>query len=215
MFLGGILRRFWVWSPAILLDPYDLWDKLVKPMLPGSGFSLPWSPDWAPLVLIGLIFWAAFLTFHELRTRADHGDEIPTLWLPFWEFSSLRDNPVLFRRLIPFKRAAEIAYKKTERKLVAKFAEAEGRRGGKSDRNAMLEFYARYLLGSSQAEINLFGYRPPATRLEQIDPRYFPSCALIDGGNTLIQYSDPDVKWHPVWIMAKDLKRRLKEIRKD
>jgi len=61
-----LLRR----SQSVVLDPFDLYDKLIKPLLPeGWEFDLPWSPDWAPLVLIALIVYAAFLTFHELRLR--------------------------------------------------------------------------------------------------------------------------------------------------
>ena len=70
MLAGGIIKRFYLWAPAVVLDPFDLYEKLVKPVLPeGLRFDLPWSPDWAPLVLIGLIAWAALLTFHEHRLR--------------------------------------------------------------------------------------------------------------------------------------------------
>ena len=68
LFASGILRQFWVWAPAFLLDPYDLWNRLVKPIIPqDQQFDLPWSPDWAPYVLVALIGWAALLTYHELR----------------------------------------------------------------------------------------------------------------------------------------------------
>jgi len=68
LFLGGIIKRFYLWTPIVVLDPFDLNQKLVQPMLPEAWkFQLPWSPDWAPVVLIGLIFWAAVLTFHEHR----------------------------------------------------------------------------------------------------------------------------------------------------
>ena len=44
-------------------------------MLPdGYKFDLPWSSDWALPVLIGLIAWAALLTFHEQRKRATDAD---------------------------------------------------------------------------------------------------------------------------------------------
>jgi len=70
-FVLGILRRFWVWVPALLLDPYDLWARVIKPMLPTEhSFDLPWSVDWAPFILALLIFWAAFLTYREIWRQA-------------------------------------------------------------------------------------------------------------------------------------------------
>jgi len=72
-FIAGIFKRFLIWAPALFLDPYDLWARLIRPMLPdGYKFDLPWSPDWAPILLIGLIGWAAFLTFHEMRLQIRH-----------------------------------------------------------------------------------------------------------------------------------------------
>ncbi len=83
-FLWGILRRFWLWIPAFVLDPYDIWDRIVKPMLPPEvQFDLPWSPGWAPIVLLALIGWAAFLTYFELRKRmpAQRRPDASVRWL--------------------------------------------------------------------------------------------------------------------------------------
>ena len=81
LLVRGVIKRFYLWAPVVVLDPFDLYDKLIKPLLPeGWKFDLPWSPDWAPLVLIALIVWAALLTFHELRLRPTIR---PTIW-PNW-----------------------------------------------------------------------------------------------------------------------------------
>lgn len=68
--LFGVIKRVYVWLPAIFLDPFDINKKLVQPMLPETlKFDLPWSSDWASVVLTGLIIWAVFVTFHEHRSR--------------------------------------------------------------------------------------------------------------------------------------------------
>lgn len=65
------MRRFWIWAPSILLDPFDINERVVQPMLPDElKFVLPWSPDWASVILVGLIVWAGILTFHEQRKLA-------------------------------------------------------------------------------------------------------------------------------------------------
>jgi len=142
------------------------------------------------------------------------GETEPSIrFIPFWKFSSFWDNPVLFRCFIPLKHAAEIAYKKTESCLVARFAEAHARELYGGDKNGILEYYANYLAGSRAHKATLFGYRPPATRLEEIDTQYVRSGTFRDGGNTIIQQGDPlDVTWSPVWVMAKDLWRRSREL---
>lgn len=66
----GILKRFLLWAPALILNPFDVNKKLVQPVLPDAWkFDLPWSPDWAVVVLICLIFWAAICTFNEHRSH--------------------------------------------------------------------------------------------------------------------------------------------------
>lgn len=70
LFFLGVLRRFYIWLPPVLLDPFDVNKKVVQPMLPDNlRFELPWSPDWAPFVLFGLLIWAAVLTYHEVREK--------------------------------------------------------------------------------------------------------------------------------------------------
>ena len=70
LFIWGVLKRGYLWLPPIFLDPFDVNKKVVQPMMPETWkFELPWSPEWAPLVLIGLLVWAAVLTFHEHRSR--------------------------------------------------------------------------------------------------------------------------------------------------
>lgn len=67
-FLRGIGRRFWLWAPALLLDPFDLYDRIIKPALPEEWrVTIPFPSEPALYVLVGLVVCAAVLTYHELR----------------------------------------------------------------------------------------------------------------------------------------------------
>ena len=70
LFGTGILRRFYYWVPALLLDPFDLYERYVRNWLPSGAPDRIVIPMWAGLlVLILLIGWAALMTFHELRLK--------------------------------------------------------------------------------------------------------------------------------------------------
>lgn len=66
LFARGILRRFWAWIPAFVLDPLDLFERI------GFGVALP---DLLFYLVLGLgVFIAAAFTYHEARLDAP-GDE--------------------------------------------------------------------------------------------------------------------------------------------
>jgi len=71
--LSGIIRRWFLWAPALLLDPFDLYDKYLKSKLPKQyqydydGFMT----EYGLYIIIALIALAAFFTFQEVRQRAD------------------------------------------------------------------------------------------------------------------------------------------------
>ncbi|GAG28480.1 unnamed protein product, partial [marine sediment metagenome] len=71
LFVTGILRRFYYVLPALLLDPFDLYE---RHLYPRWGWELT-MPDWYfPAAVSVGVLWAAILTFHELRTnRGTHG----------------------------------------------------------------------------------------------------------------------------------------------
>ena len=68
LFIGGILRRAYYWGFALLLDPFDIYNRFIKPSLPEkwqADMNLP--NEWGFGALIGLLIWSAVLTYHELR----------------------------------------------------------------------------------------------------------------------------------------------------
>lgn len=69
-FSVGILKRFYVWLPAVVLDPFDLYDRYVKPSLP-DAYRLDFTPPPSVFffVLMVLLALAAILTYHDLNRR--------------------------------------------------------------------------------------------------------------------------------------------------
>lgn len=60
------MRRFYWWAPAILLDPFDFYERYLRPHV-GRDIDMP--SEWFPVVLAGGIIWAGFLTYHELWSK--------------------------------------------------------------------------------------------------------------------------------------------------
>jgi len=60
------MRRFYYWAPAILLDPFDFYDRYLRPHV-DRDIDMP--SEWFPVALGGGMIWAAFLTYHELRSK--------------------------------------------------------------------------------------------------------------------------------------------------
>lgn len=78
LFLWGILKRFYLWLPAILLDPFDLYNKYIKLRLPPEWQEDIEMPSEAfPYVLAGGLIWASVMTYHELRTSRGRDPKIP------------------------------------------------------------------------------------------------------------------------------------------
>ena len=69
-FAGGVLRRWFLWVPTLLLDPFDFYERYLRAMLPPQYQVDLTLPVWAfPLVLCGGLVLASFATFHELHAR--------------------------------------------------------------------------------------------------------------------------------------------------
>lgn len=70
VFLFGVVRRWYMWAGAILLNPFDFYNRLIMPHLP-----IAWQKEYEMpsavgiLVLIGLLMWAGVCTYHELNQR--------------------------------------------------------------------------------------------------------------------------------------------------
>lgn len=70
------MHRWLFWAPAILLDPFDLYDNYIKKWLPEDSrldIVSTISGSWfGPTALIILLFWASFLTFNEMRRKSEN-----------------------------------------------------------------------------------------------------------------------------------------------
>jgi hypothetical protein len=66
-FIWGVLRRFYWWAPAIFLDPFDFYERYLRPRL-DQDIDMP--SEWFPVALGCGIAWAAVLTYHDLRSKA-------------------------------------------------------------------------------------------------------------------------------------------------
>ncbi len=83
LFGVGILKRFYYWVPALLLDPFDLYERYIYNWLPSDAPERIIIPVWASLLaLILLVGWAALRTFHELRLKIIREVSTPTLAKP-------------------------------------------------------------------------------------------------------------------------------------
>jgi hypothetical protein len=66
VFVSGVLRRYYFWLPAFLLDPFDFYAKYIQPT---TQRELDIPDEWFPFALgIGL-FIAVIGTAQDLRTR--------------------------------------------------------------------------------------------------------------------------------------------------
>ena len=65
LFVWGILKRFYIWIYAFILDPLDLYNRYINPKK--EPFNMP--SEYFPLVLGVLVFIAGFITFHKLRVK--------------------------------------------------------------------------------------------------------------------------------------------------
>ncbi len=162
---------------------------------------------WAGLT-IAVICFAGLVVSSALATRRG---QTRTYWLPMWRLDAISLKTAPFRRLILMKRAAQIAYEKTQGSVLAEAAEYSAR-DLKQSYDGILTYYAWALVGSGDA-MELWGRRPPSTRLEAIDgAKECPQCAFVDGGNSLKRYNDAEPRWTDLMIAKNQLGKRIKHI---
>ena len=70
-FLWGIILRWYVLAPSILLDAGDYQERYIKPRL---GWSIDLPSQAFPIALVAGLFLAAFLTYHDARGKAGKTD---------------------------------------------------------------------------------------------------------------------------------------------
>ena len=67
---SGMARRAWLIVPALLLDPFDFWERYINPQLP-VGWQRPIGvpAEYVPLVLGAVAAAAALSSYDDLRRR--------------------------------------------------------------------------------------------------------------------------------------------------
>lgn len=206
-FLYGILRRFWVWAPALVLNPYDLWRQLIKPMLPEKyQVDLPWSVDWAPWVLVALIAWAAILTYHELNQRTQSPANKPRF---LFLRGKDRDGWWPFCYVVPLPDVARKAYDMSQDSIAGGVARHKGLVG----KGELLGWYAQLIVGNET--IPLFGRRPYSKKTIRM-PSENAGDQFSSDANSLVETMDTDeITFKDLAIRKSDSKKRLAKIRRD
>ena len=184
--------------------------------------ALPQYWPEAPQIIWGVLFWGGFAVIAGaillgfvgpvispgLAARAGRA---PIYWLPIWRVSAIHLKTPPFRRLISMKRAAQIAYEKTRGTVLAAAAEHTAR-DLKQGYDGILDYYAWSLVGSGDA-MEIWGRRPPSTRLEAIDgAEECPQCSFGDGGSSLHRYGDSEPRWIDLMVPKHQLKERIEHI---
>ncbi len=206
-FLFGILRRFWIWAPAFLLDPYDLWRQLIKPMLPEKyQVDLPWSTDWAPWVLMGLIVWAAIITYHELNQRTRSPTSKPRV---LFLRSKDRDGWWPFCYVVPLPDVVRKAYDMSQDSIAGSVARHKGLAG----KGRLLSWYAQLIVGGET--IPLFGRRPYSKKTIRV-PSENAGDQFSNDANSLVDAVDEnEITFDDLAIRKSDSRKRLVKIRRD
>ena len=61
--------------PSVWFDPFDIYSKGIKPNLPLKyQWNIEMPSEYFPLVFGALLFWTAFLTYHDLRKSSGYGN---------------------------------------------------------------------------------------------------------------------------------------------
>lgn len=67
-----MLRRAYFWAPPLLLDPFDLYDRIIKPALPEIvRVDISFPSGWGLIAFIGLLIWTALWTYYEAYSYTD------------------------------------------------------------------------------------------------------------------------------------------------
>lgn len=67
-FTGGVWARSYYWAFALVLDPFDIYNRFK----PDGWARYDVSLEAFSFVLFALILWTAFLTYHDLRKRTEN-----------------------------------------------------------------------------------------------------------------------------------------------
>jgi len=75
-FIRGILNRYCLWVPPLLLDPFDIFERWIRPHLPDQAQRfikdrLDMVLDYGLWIFLALFGWAAFLTYREVHQKAN------------------------------------------------------------------------------------------------------------------------------------------------
>lgn len=205
--LSGILRRFYIWTPALLFFPYDLWKRLINPTLPETvQFDLPWSPNWAPWTLIGLIFLATVLTYHELsKQNPCLSNRRRVLFLRRKD----RDGLWPFCRVIPLTEAARIAYDVSQDTIAGGMARASNHIG----EERLLSWFAHLIVGDEL--IPLYGIRPLSQKFIRVPQEGAGVDQFSNDASSLVDSYNGKTTFKNLAIRKSDFQKRLAKIRID
>ena len=75
LFLWGLVSRFYFWAFALFFDPLGI----IRDWVPSYADSVKVSAPLAWFILLSLLFWCAFLTYHDVRVQSAGADFYPDM----------------------------------------------------------------------------------------------------------------------------------------
>ena len=162
---------------------------------------LPNTPPW----IWGIVFWAGIAVIAGAVVWGfwSHAQaKKQTRWLRMWDARFDRRDTWPYRRVVPMEEAARIAYEQTRDTLSAKAAER--------DAESILGYYATALW---DGVTNLYGVRPPSTKLELVPDIEANRCGFIDDGAAIKRHGAKEVLYDKLYFKKSDLRRRIKELK--
>ncbi|MDZ4735550.1 MAG: hypothetical protein SGJ07_04300 [Rhodospirillaceae bacterium] len=131
LFLWGITKRFYFWLPALLLDPFDLYNKYIRAKLPSRlqvEGELP--SEYFPWVLGVGLGWAGIITYYELAKKVGRDPKVVQRLQDFYvEGEELALRPIKSdEEMRKLKIDVSVWYKKITKWLDANMAMAAKKR---------------------------------------------------------------------------------------
>ncbi|MCH7539475.1 MAG: hypothetical protein IH999_03600 [Proteobacteria bacterium] len=168
-------------------------------------------PQWIGFVAIAIgVLTISYGVWGTDRPRpAYYGSPLRNAWLWNWNVRISASAILPLSRLVPLRRAAQIAYEKTRGSAAAMMAE---RPIGQELPNP-LTWFANALTGKNNQEIALYGMRPHSTKLEIVPPDLLKSCGFSNDVDALIEHTSRRIQYQNLHMKKADLGRRIRDIR--
>ena len=88
--VGGVFRRWYFWTPPILLDPFDVYAHVKSSLPVDLQMDLTMPSGWGLGALVALFAWAVVLTYHEKHVLARSGTNTGRIYIDFPKNCSIR-----------------------------------------------------------------------------------------------------------------------------